>query len=379
MNVNNIISNKNWNLKSEEFYQKVKKIEFICLFGAGRLGIEAYGILKKNNIKIDYFCDNNKALWGKKIIGNISCISPEELKKEFRKALVIITIENYSIYDQLKDMNIKEIFSIFWFKYHNRNFFNKISVYEIKDKIIKLNTILEDNESKYIINKTIERWIENDCFYNSIEAVRKMYESIENENEYFDSKVIQLKDDEVYIDVGAYNGDTIDSFLNITNNSFEKIIAFELEKTNYDKLQANIRTYSTDIQKNIISYNKGLYNTRAFVTMASERDNVSISEVVKDKKDIDVAEVVALSDILQEDQKVTYIKMDIEGSEMEALMGASEVIKKWKPKLAICIYHKPEHYWQIPIFIKNLVPEYKIYIRHHSQIAAQTVCYAVTE
>lgn len=381
MNVNNIVdiieNKKNWKLRLDKFYEKVKKAECICLFGAGRLGIEAYKILKNNDIKVKYFCDNNRDLWGKRIIDDAYCISTEELKKMCEKVLIIITIENYNIYNQLKSMNMKKIFNIFWFKYDNRDFFDEISLDEVSEKIIILNTILEDNESKYILNKTIERWVENDCFYNDLEAVTKMYESIENQNEYFDSKIIQLKQDEVYIDVGAYDGDTIDEFLNITNNKFEKIIAFELEKKNYEKLRANVSRYSSDIQNNITLYNKGLYNTRAFVTMTSERDNVTISEVVKDKQDTILAEVVELSDILEKNQKVTYIKMDIEGSEMEALMGASEVIKQWKPKLAICIYHKPEHYWQIPLFIKSLVPEYKIYIRHHSKMAAQTVCYAV--
>lgn len=379
-NFNDILEEKNdWRLRLEKFFQKAKKAEHICLFGAGRLGIEAYRILKSNNIRVDYFCDNNAGLWGKKIIDNIYCISPENLKKNCGKVLTIITIENYSIYKQLKNMNIKEIYNIYWFKYDNKEFFEQIHIDEVKENIIKLNEILEDNESKNIVNKSIKRWIESDCFYNNLDEINRMYELIENKNEYFDPKIIHMEEDEVVIDVGAYDGDTINKFLNITNNKFEKIIAFELEKNNYDKLKINIEKHDCNIQNKIKLYNKGLYDEQGFVTITSERDNATISEMVYDKKDITVAEVVRLSDILEEEQKVTYIKMDIEGSEMEALIGSSEVIKKLRPKLAICIYHKPEHFWQIPLFIKNLVPEYKIYIRHHSKITPQTVCYAVIE
>ena len=69
--------------------------------------------------------------------------------------------------------------------------------------------------------------------------------------------------------------------------------------------------------------------------------------------------------------------MDIEGAEIEALKGAEKTIKKYRPKLAICIYHEPDHLYRIPLIIKEMVPEYRIYIRHHSDTASETVCYAV--
>ena len=71
--------------------------------------------------------------------------------------------------------------------------------------------------------------------------------------------------------------------------------------------------------------------------------------------------------------------MDIEGAEIKALEGAKEIIKKYKPKLAISIYHNPKDLIQIPIYLKKLLPEYKIYIRHHSLRETDTVCYAVYE
>ena len=69
--------------------------------------------------------------------------------------------------------------------------------------------------------------------------------------------------------------------------------------------------------------------------------------------------------------------MDIEGFELNALEGAKDTIKKYRPKLAICLYHKPQDLWEIPLFIKSIDSNYKIFIRHHTDLLNETVCYAI--
>ena len=99
----------------------------------------------------------------------------------------------------------------------------------------------------------------------------------------------------------------------------------------------------------------------------------SVSKI--DEELLDKVEVESIDHICFE-EKVTFIKMDIEGSEKEALEGAVNVIKRDRPRLAICIYHSPEDLYEIPFWIKSIVPEYKLYVRHHSDGAAETVVYA---
>jgi hypothetical protein len=69
--------------------------------------------------------------------------------------------------------------------------------------------------------------------------------------------------------------------------------------------------------------------------------------------------------------------MDIEGAELNALKGAEQIIKRYKPKLAICIYHKPEDIWTIPNLLLEFVPDYQFYIRHYSLTCFETVLYAL--
>lgn len=74
---------------------------------------------------------------------------------------------------------------------------------------------------------------------------------------------------------------------------------------------------------------------------------------------------------------ISFIKMDIEGAELNALQGGGNVLQRWYPKLAICLYHRLQDFWQIPTYVKKIVPDYKLYIRHHQEDLGGTVLYAV--
>lgn len=87
--------------------------------------------------------------------------------------------------------------------------------------------------------------------------------------------------------------------------------------------------------------------------------------------------VVALDHYFGSEEKITSIKMDIEGAEMKALWGGRRTIPRNLPKLAVCIYHKPQDLWEIPQFIKKNWAQYDIYIRHHTDLLNKMVCYAV--
>lgn len=87
-------------------------------------------------------------------------------------------------------------------------------------------------------------------------------------------------------------------------------------------------------------------------------------------------EVRKLDDVLQ-GKKVTFIKMDIEGAELAALRGAEKIIREQRPRLAICVYHKPEDIWEIPSLILSCNPDYRLYLRHYSITETETVLYAI--
>lgn len=119
--------------------------------------------------------------------------------------------------------------------------------------------------------------------------------------------------------------------------------------------------------KNVEIHNKALWNKKELLQFSFDGAGSSIDE----------NGMTVEAEPLDPDSKVTFVKMDIEGAEMNALEGMKSIIMEQKPKLAICIYHLYDDLWNIPKYIHELVPEYKLYMRHYSKINEETVIYAI--
>lgn len=170
--------------------------------------------------------------------------------------------------------------------------------------------------------------------------------------------ILKLSEDESIIDLGAYDGDTIREFTDFTNGRYNHIWALEPDKRNYKKLFRN-----TENMTNIDIYNMGAWSRRdtlIFDTQGSRNSKLSSKGVPLEV--IDVDSLV--------DQCVTMIKMDIEGSELKALCGAEKTIKKYRPKLYVCAYHRNEDLFALPIKILELDDSYSLYFRHSKYIPA---------
>jgi FkbM family methyltransferase len=185
-----------------------------------------------------------------------------------------------------------------------------------------------------------------------------------------------LRGDEAFVDAGAYNGDTLLEFIERSDRRFDSIFAFELDKGNFHEMETTVSKLAAEIREKITLFNLGLLDEEKDVDYEAGGSGKQSTFINMIGPASNSAKTVRLSDMLK-NNKVTFIKMDIEGSELKALYGAEEIIKKQKPKLAICVYHKPEHLWEIPLYLKRIVPEYKIYLRHHTPLEYETVCYAV--
>lgn len=189
------------------------------------------------------------------------------------------------------------------------------------------------------------------------------------EKQYFEKPIVLPSENEIFVDGGCFNCGTSLLFRKWCDQKYEKIYAFEPDKLNYEKCKKIIQLNKLD---RIELINAGLWSKKDVLLFNGDKGaGSSFSETGTCS-----VNVVGLDEILN-GKKATFIKMDIEGSELEALKGAKNTIVNYRPRLAICIYHKPEDILEIPLYLQSLVPDYKLYIRHYSNYSDETVLYAV--
>lgn len=223
------------------------------------------------------------------------------------------------------------------------------------------NTIdyFEDEESKDIIKKRISFYETGDI--NFIRAT-SWHELQYFSPDYFGNTMIL---NETYVDCGAYDGDSIQSFLDITKNKYQKMYAYEPDADNYIKLQELSRNVA-----NLECFNMATGNTNGYCKF---KKTATSGSCISDVGSANV-KIARLDDQITDD--ISLLKMDIEGAELDSLMGAEQLIKRCKPKLAICVYHKFSDLYLIPQFLKSIVPEYNFTLRQHDWSLYETVLYA---
>ncbi len=189
--------------------------------------------------------------------------------------------------------------------------------------------------------------------------------------QYF--QVFSPQNEETFVDCGVLDGDTCYDFARWCLGRYRKIFAFEADKTNYENCKINLAKL-----KDVELFNLGVWDKEeilSFNNTSSGFSNIVKNDIKKEQDKIVEIKTCKLDEVL-EGEKITFIKMDIEGAELNALLGAKEIIKKQKPKLAICVYHKPSDMWEIPDLLLELNPKYTFKLRHYGPSAYETVLYA---
>ena len=175
---------------------------------------------------------------------------------------------------------------------------------------------------------------------------------------------IQHRDDEHFVDCGAADGDTIIAFLKRCL-PWQDITAYEPDNQNWAKMYEYFKYTTVYGRLAAVGDYSGL---RSFVEAGDYSSHLGDSDHT-------------VSCVRLDDENFfhppTYIKMDIEGSELEALWGARRILKEHSPVLAICAYHTSDHLWQIPLLIHAIQPDYKLYLRRYAEGAFEIVWYAV--
>ena len=413
-----------------------ENVDNIIIFGSGMEGHFVLGLLHKTKYKSKniLFCDNDISKQNT-VISGISVISPDELTKKYLNSIVIIgsNANRASMYQQLQHLNYpnNRILACMGGGYQSllglSNYWYTAKfelMYNFDGEVESIVIIGEDINRNYALNvlkhsifndipvlfcvdetETVDKSISNVPIISIDELVNKHRKSIviiadvmtfnnDNSNDdfnyllklgypkerifnnqlcayrgwqYFD--YFEPNENEIFVDGGSLDATTAFEFKYWATKGYDYIYSFEVDPVYAQRCRNNFKIGGLKGQV----VDKGLWNKKDILHFTTNVANGSSSKIADVGSE--TIETASLDEILN-DKPVTYIKFDIEGAEYNALLGAEKTIKKWRPRLAICIYHKPEDILELPALLLDMQPNYNFALRTYASHGNETVLYA---
>lgn len=343
----------------------------IVLFGAGRLGRCVLGGLRKAGREVLGFADNAPALWGRSVDG-LAVLPPDAAVRSFgRGALFVVTVYNGSpVLRQLRAAGVRVLpFPTFaWanpkglLPHYALAFPHEIA--RERDAIRHARDLWADEESRDEFERQVAWRLTLDA--GLLRPPRPADET------YFPPDLLPARGDELFVDCGAYDGDSIRAFLERRGTSFRKIVAIEADRENASRLTAWAASLAFDIGSRVTIHSCAVGAEDGTIFLDGSGAQAARSE--------DGVEVPCRTlDGLLSDEMPTLLKMDIEGAEADALLGARGTLSRCRPALAVSLYHRPCDLWTLPLLIRSLEPSYRLYLRRYAEDCWEQVCYAVPE
>ncbi|MBE6015714.1 MAG: FkbM family methyltransferase [Lachnospiraceae bacterium] len=353
--------------EAERFLKTHKENVFI--YGAGLAGYWYLKYLKFRNVEVKGFIVSDvKSIDKDSVPGGLEVYSMDEVCSDFNDYSIIIGAPKFKA--EIKDIlshrcNKEDIYSFEGEIYFS--FIHDVEAYRqyILDNWNRIEALYEnlaDQKSK----ETLQAFImgrmsgDQDYFINCMVP-----------DQYYPKDIMHFSDNEVMVECGSNNGNTMLDFVHCVDNKYKHLFLFEPDRDCVMQIQNVI---SENCLKDITLIEKGAWNERTVLTFAGDDSYGSGHITESGEERIKTDTIDAAVDITP-----TFIKMDIEGAELNALRGGEKYIKNNSPKLAVCVYHEKEDILDIPEYIKSINPNYQFYLRHHNWGATETVLYAIPE
>ena len=370
-----LLAQRNW--QAEDFrevvlkryargIERVQNVRTAAIFGAQRLGQLVLQSLQAEGVTVQAFIDNDHRKIGT-LLSNIPvCGLPQITDKELPVVIATTKYTN-SIALQLEKEGFSNVLPYSVMSLVDPVLYpEEIPYLGIQEdfahhtaEYVGLFICLADDKSRKVLDGLLNYRLDYDT--RNAEAVADEYL-----RQYFDAELIKFSGDDVFVDLGGYDGDTTEKFIQYCGGVYRKIYLFEPDN---NLLQAAVKRLKDNKQIEYIQ--AGAYSKDGELRFAaSGRTNGAISEsgeLVIPVRKIDSVVV----------EPPTLIKIDIEGAETEALLGAANLLRTARPRLAIAAYHSAPDLWQLADVVRGMNPTYKFYLRHYSESGLESVIYAL--
>lgn len=360
-----------YGLEEKDTIKEIKKENLpLVMWGAGSSAEEVFEYISQNDIIIDdifvddeYYCENMELL-GKRVL------SYSLLRQKYNKVNVIMGNSYYEKIERLKSQEvICKVFYLFSMSY---SIYDKTSISEIESNIDKYETVfnyLSDELSKNCLLAFLKTRVSGNNQY--------IFDVFTKEMNFFNNDIFRVGEEEVYIDVGAFDGDTIRLFLKENKGKYKHIYAIEPDSNNFNKLNTYI---SLNNIKKISVKEYGAWNEEGEMAFYSSESKVSSFANLNDKfieKSNSVIKVDTLDNMFNYKDNVSLLKINYLEGVYEALQGAKNIIRKYNPKIVITVGFDCKNIRMIPILLKQINPSYRLYLRFNRGMTSALTLYGV--
>ena len=348
----------------------------VVIYGMSKRAIYTFGNLSYYGFEIVAFTDSKQEESTDRKFCGKPIWSLKELKEKTSAVNVVIATYNHRFKREIcrelieLGINSENIFVFGNLLNDEREEAEKI-LSQNAEKVQRVYDNLVDEESRIIYKEILQYRITEELKLTKDAFSR----SIAKGCQYFDCDIVKLTADEVFVDGGAYVGDTIDSFANYSEGKFSHVYAFEANTANCELLSEMCSVLKISDKVDIMPYAMLNEEKEVFFCVSVEDAGSGYGKVVENSGG-KLVQAMPLDSLLG-DSRITYIKMDIEGAELSALRGAKHIIESQRPKLAICIYHSVNDIYEIPLYLMEICKDYKFYVRHYSSYGTESVFYAI--
>lgn len=345
----------------------------LVLFGAGNLGRKALACLRGSGIEPLAFSDNAPTRWGTQV-DCLAVLSPRDAAEKFgASALFVVTIwslghsfaETRAKLEILGCPYVASSASLRW----------KFAAEMLPDYCWDLPHLLYEQAEE--VRRAASLWADEYSRREYLNHVRwralgdlGALSAPVSEKQYFLDSLYRASAGEVFLDCGAYDGDTVRQLMQ-RNSKFARIFAVEADPSNYHRLKTWVESLDSEIARRVEPINVAVSSRPGRMGFHA---NGAVTARLSEDGEV-LVDCVRIDDLVGK-REPTFIKMDIEGAEMDALQGATETIQR-RPLLSICVYHRQSDLWRIPLFIHSQAPEHKFFLRPHEVDGWDLVCYAV--
>ncbi len=345
----------------------VDRTDAIAIVGAAGEGVRLAGLCRDQRIKVVAIADDHPAKIGTKIAEQT--VQPVANLQEIDRSIPIVIASHRVLgaAERLRSLGFTTVLPFAALqtmapdRFPPHMFYDGLldDLWQNRDRYAQLNDRLADERSRDVLDAVL-------AFRQTLDPLM-LKPVLDDDDLYAPKGLIEFSDHEVYVDGGSYDGDTIRTFARCVGNKFKHVYAFEPDPVTY---QALTRNFSDEPRVEPI--HAGLHREKGVLRF---KDDASRGAIFSSEGEIEMP-VTTLDDVVG-GGPLTYIKMNIEGAEIDALAGAKTVIQRELPKLALSVYHRPSDLWRIPEIVRQFSDGYDLYLRQHDGGIIETVLYAI--